>query len=408
MDSLIASAARALAAGDPLGALKCVALRNDPPALALRGIAMAQLGDYERARKHLRGAARGFGVRERLAQARCRVAEAEVALAARDLTQRVNRLELAAQSLDALGDRANAVHARLVIARRYLLVGKLETASQTLAAVEVSGWALPPSLAARAELTRAELALRSVQAAEADAALDRAQAAAVAAGIPALLAEIGRVRRALATPSARLIRAGGTRTIRLDEVETLFASGDLIVDGCRRLVRGRNGNVSLAQRPILFALASALAAACPADVPRDRLIERAFAVRCANESHRVRLRVEIGRLRSALRKLATVEATKRGFKLAPIKAKAVAVLAPPLEGPSGVILALLEGGESWSTSALACATGTSQRTVQRELAQLEEAGSVRAVGHGRSRRWLAPALTGFATTLLLPRALPAG
>jgi DNA-binding transcriptional ArsR family regulator len=408
MDSLIGSAARALAAGDPLGALKCVALRDDPPALALRGIAMAQLGDYERARKHLRRAARGFGARERLAQARCRVAEAEVALAARDLTQRVHKLEAAAQALDALGDRANAVHARLVMARRHLLVGELEAAAQTLAAATVTASSLPPSLAARAELTGAELALRRVRVAEAAGALDRAQVAAVAAGIPALLAEIGRVRRVLSAPSARLIRAGATRMIRLDEVEAFFASGDLIVDGCRHVVRGPARSVSLAQRPVLFALASALTEAWPADVPRDRLIERAFAARIANESHRARLRVEIGRLRSALRPLARIAATKRGFRLAPIKAKAVVVLAPPMEGPAGAILALLEGGESWSTSALACATGTSQRTVQRELRRLEEAGSVRAVGHGRSRRWLAPALTGFATTLLLPGALSVG
>ena len=163
MDSLVASAARLLAAGDPLGALKRVALRDDPPALALRGIAMAQLGDYERARKLLRRAARGFGSRERLAQARCQVAEAEVALAARDLTRPVHMLEAAAQALEALGDRANALHARLIGARRQLLVGELEDAERTLAAVDVAAATLPPPLVARAELTRAELALRRVR-----------------------------------------------------------------------------------------------------------------------------------------------------------------------------------------------------------------------------------------------------
>ncbi|MGH7391606.1 MAG: helix-turn-helix domain-containing protein, partial [Candidatus Rokuibacteriota bacterium] len=155
MDSLVASAARALAAGDPLGALKRVALRDDPPALALRGVAMAQLGDYDRARKLLRRAARGFGTRERLAQARCQVAEAEVALAARDLSGPVRALDAAARALDALGDRANALYARLVGARRQLLVGELEAASQTLAAVDVDAAGAPPPLAARAELTRA-------------------------------------------------------------------------------------------------------------------------------------------------------------------------------------------------------------------------------------------------------------
>jgi len=267
---------------------------------------------------------------------------------------------------------------------------------------------VPPPLAARAELTRAELALRRVRVADAAIALDRADAAAVAAGIPALVAEIGRARRALSAPSARLIRAGVVRLVLLDEVEALFASGDLIVDACRRAVRGPAGSVSLSGRPVLFALVVALAEAWPVDVPRDRLIERAFDARAINESHRIRLRVELSRLRAALRPLARIEATPRGFALAPIKTPAVVVLAPPTDGPAGSILALLEGGESWSTSALARALGSSQRTVQRALRQLEEAAAVRAVGRGRSRRWLTPTLGGFATTLLLPGALSVG
>jgi DNA-binding transcriptional ArsR family regulator len=408
MDALVASAARTLAAGDPLGALKRVALRDDPPALALRGIAMAQLGDYERARKLLRRAARGFGTRERLAQARCQVAEAEVALAARDLSGPVPALDAAAQGLDALGDRANALYARLLGARRQLLVGELAAAEETLAVVDVAAAGTPPPLAARAELTRAELALRRVRVADAAAALGRAHAAALAAGIPALVAEIGRVRHALSAPSARLIRGGVARPVRLDEVEALFASGDLVVDACRRAVRGPARSVPLAGRPVLFALVGALAEAWPADVPRDRLIERAFEARAANESHRARLRVELGRLRAALRPLARIEATRRGFALVPAGGRAVVVLAPPIDGPAGAIVALLAGGESWSTSALARALGSSQRTVQRALRQLEEAAAVRAVGRGRSRRWLAPPLGGFATTLLLPGALPVG
>jgi DNA-binding transcriptional ArsR family regulator len=408
MDSLVASAARALAAGDPLGALKRVALRDDPPALALRGIAMAQLGEYDRARKLLRRAARGFGPRERLAQARCQVAEAEVGLAARDLSGPVRTLAAAARALDALGDRANALYARLVRARRQLLVGELAAAEQTLAAVDVAAAGAPPALAARAELTRAEVALRRVRVADAADALVRAHAAAVAAGIPALVAEVGRVRRALSVPSARLVRGGVVRPVRLDEVEALFASGNLVVDVCRRAVRGPARSVPLAGRPVLFALVGALAEAWPGDVPRDRLIERAFEARAANESHRARLRVELGRLRAVLRPLARIEATRRGFALVPVGGRAVVVLAPPIDGPAGAIVALLEGGESWSTSALACALGSSQRTVQRALRQLEEAAAVRAVGRGRSRRWLAPALGGFATTLLLPGALPVG
>jgi DNA-binding transcriptional ArsR family regulator len=408
MDSLAASAARSLAAGDPLGALNRLALRKDPPALALRGIAMAQLGDYERARKLLRRAARSFGARERLARARCQVAEAEVALAARDLSGPVRTLDAAARTLDALGDRANALHARLIGARRHILVGELKAAEQTLAAVDAAAATLPPPLAARAELTRAELALRRVRVADAAVALDRAHAAAVAAGIPALVAEIGRARRALSAPSARLIRGGVVRPVRLDEVEALFASGDLIVDACRRAVRDPARSVPLAGRPVLFALVRALAEAWPTDVPRDQLVRLVFQARTPNESHRARLRVEISRLRAAMRPLARIEATQRGFALAPINASAVVVLSPPIDGPAGSILALLEGGESWSTSALARALGSSQRTVQRALRQLEEAATVRAVGRGRSRRWLAPALGGFGTNLLLPGALSVG
>jgi hypothetical protein len=242
--------------------------------------------------------------------------------------------------------------------------------------------------------------------ADAAAALGRAHTAAVAAGIPALVAEIARTRRALSAPSARLITAGVVRPVRLDEVEALFASGNLVVDACRRAVRGPARSVPLAGRPVLFALVGALAEAWPADVPRDRLIERVFGARTVNESHRARLRVELGRLRAALRPLARIEATPRGFALAPIDAPAVVLLAPPIDGPAGSILALLEGGESWSTSALARALGSSQRTLQRALRELEEVAAVRAVGRGRSRRWLAPALSGFATNLLLPGALP--
>lgn len=405
VDSLITSAARSLAAGDPLDALKRIALRDDPPALALRGIAMAQLGEYDRARKLLRRAARAFSNRERLARARCQVAEAEVALAARDLSRPVDQLESAAKTLDGLGDRANALLARAVMARRRLFVGDLGAAERTLAAVELTDES-PPALAARIELTRAELALRRVQAAAAEAALDRAHNAAMAAGIPGLTAEIDRGRHALSVPSARLVRAGTTRPVHLDEVESVFASDDLVVDACRRAVRGPACEVSLAGRPVLFALVRALAEAWPADVPRNHLIERAFRVRIADEPHRARLRVELSRLRTALRTLARIEATGRGYTLTPVDASAVVVLAPPIDGSAGAMLALLEGGESWSTSALARALGVSQRTVQRNLSQLEEATAVRSVGRGRSRRWLAPALSEIATTLLLPGVLP--
>src|SRR6516162_4059644 len=143
MDSLITAAAHALATGDPLGALKRVALRDDAPALALRGIAMAQLGDFVRAKALVRSAARGFGPKEALARARCVVAEAEIALASRDLSWPAKALDTARATLEAHGDRANAAHARYLEVRRLLLIGRLDEAERTLA--ELDPASLPPA-----------------------------------------------------------------------------------------------------------------------------------------------------------------------------------------------------------------------------------------------------------------------
>ena len=406
MDSLIAAAARALAAGDAVGALKRIALRDDPPALALRGTAMAQLGEYPRARELLRRAARGFGVHEELARARCVVAEAEVALAMRDLSGPPRSLETASATLEARADRTNALQARLIAARRLLLLGRLEEAAATLARLDARG--LPPSLAAVAELTSAELALRSLRTGPARAALARAQAAADRARVPALLAEVAEARAALDRPAARRLFPGGEQALRLDEVEEFLASGALVVDACRRGLRSGSKWLPLARRPVLFALARALAEAWPGDVDRQALIARAFRARRPDESHRARLRVEIGRLRALVASLARIEATGRGFALKPRGARDVIVLAPPIDGDQASLVALLSDGAAWSTSALALALGASQRTVQRALVELEAAGRARSIGRARARRWLSPPLAGFTTILLLPAALPLG
>ena len=403
MDSLIAASARALAAGDALGALKRVALRNDPPALALRGIAMAQLGEHPRARELLRRAARGFGAHEELARARCVVAEAEVALAVRDLSSSPRSLAMALATLEAHADHANALQARLIAARRLLLLGRLDQAEAALAPLNTHG--LPPSLAAVAELTAAELALRSLRIEPARAALTRAQEAAGRAGVPALLAEVAEARSALDRPAARRIFAGGEQVLRLDEVATLLASDTLVVDACRRGLGIGAMWRPLARRPVLFALARALAEAWPGNVDREALIACAFHTQRPNESHRARLRVEIGRLRALVTELAHIDATARGFVLRPHGERAVAVLAPPIDGDQASLAALLADGEAWSTSALALALGASQRTVQRALVELEAAGRVRSIGQARTRRWLSPPLAGFTTILLLPASL---
>jgi hypothetical protein len=185
----------------------------------------------------------------------------------------------------------------------------------------------------------------------------------------------------------------------------VLASGTLVVDACRHVVRDARAVVSLARRPVLFALARALGEAWPADVPRGMLVARAFRARRADESHRARLRVEAGRLRAALRPLAEVSATKRGYALVPRHAAELVVLARPAEERHAAVLALLGDGEAWSSSALAVALGASQRTVQRALDALAAAGKAQHLGRGRARRWLVPPMPQFTTGLLLPTAL---
>ncbi|MGE0331184.1 MAG: helix-turn-helix domain-containing protein [Ramlibacter sp.] len=404
MDSLITASARALAAGDALGALKRVALRDDPPALALRGIAMAQLGEHVRARELLRRAARGFGAHEARARARCVVAEAEVALAMRDLGGSPRTLMAAADTLHAHGDPANALQARLVAARQLLLLGRLADAATALAALDITG--LPPALLAVAELSAAELAMRSLHTDAAHSALARAHSAATRARVPALLAEVAEAQAALSRPAARRLGPGGEQALRLDEVSALLASDALVLDACRRGIGSGALWQPLARRPILFALAHALALAWPGDAQREALIAQAFRTRHPDETHRARLRVEMGRLRALIKPLARVEATPAGFALRPVGDSPVAVLAPPIEGEQASLLALLADGAAWSTSALALALGDSQRTVQRALADLQDAGRVRSIGRARAQRWLAPPLAGFTTILLLPAALP--
>jgi hypothetical protein len=210
----------------------------------------------------------------------------------------------------------------------------------------------------------------------------------------------------LNTPAARLIARGEEHLLMLEEVEAVLESGTLVVDACRHVVRGENMVVSLARRPVLFALARALAEAWPGELSRDALIKRAFRAKHADESHRARLRVEIGRLRAELRSLASVSATKQGFALVPRSAWEVVVLAPPVEDQHASVIALLADGESWSSSALALALGASARTVQRALGSLAIAGKVRSYGRGRARRWMTAPVPGFTTTLLLPGPLP--
>jgi len=399
VDSAVSTAARALSVGDPLEALKHVALRADPPALALRGIALAQLGEWPKALLLLRRAAKGFGDAEPLACARTVVAAAEVSLVLRDLRGAARGLDEAVSQLSRRGDVANAVFARLVQVRRLVLLGEVEDAERALGKLRLAQ--APARLVALASLLHADVAMKRVHAAVAERALVDAERAASASRIPALVREVEGARQRLAAPVARLHRAGQERSVALAELEQVLASGAFLVDACRREVRRGARVVSLVTRPILLELLLALAETAPHEVARDALILRVFGARRANDSHRVRLRVDVGRLRRLLLRLAEVKATDAGFALVPQGSQPPTLLIPPDGGEASELWALLRGGEAWATSALASALGKSQRSVQRALAELERDGKVRASGDGRARRWVATPGPGFATSLLL-------
>ena len=341
-----------------------------------------------------------------MARARCVVAQAEIALVSRDLSWPAKALDSARATLETHGDRANAAHARYLEVRRLLLIGRIDEAERTLAALDPAP--LPPALRTAHELVVAGIAIRRLTTKMARAALARAERAARIARIPALTAEVENAYAVLNTPAARLVKNGAERLLLFEEVEALLASKAFIVDACRHVVRYEGKVVSLAKRPMLFVLARALGEAWPGGAPRDVLVRRAFGSKFADESHRARLRVEVGRLRTVLRSLADISATREGFALSPLRARELVVLAPPVEDEHARVLAFLVNGESWSSSALALAVGTSQRTMQRALDSLEAAGKVQSFGRGRARRWVTPPLPGFTTTLLLPSPLPAG
>ncbi len=399
MDSAVSTAARALSVGNPLEALKHVALRNDAPALALRGIAMAQFGEFSRARVLLRRAASTFGAAAPVSRARCIVAQAEIALLMRDLVGAARGLDDAVRLLTRRGDAGNAAFARLVQVRRLALLGQVDAASRTLAKLDSSG--APARFVALASLASADLAMKRGDSEAAMHALARARVAALAASIPTLSSEVEHAYEQLRAPVARLLSAGRERRLVLSDLPSVFASRDLVIDACRREARLGSDVVSLVRRPTLLELLVALGERAPRDVPRDELILRVFGARRVNESHRVRLRVEVGRLRKQLSPFAQLTATAAGYALVPRRGAEVAVLLPPAKGEASALLALLQSGDAWATSALSEAVGKSQRAVQRALSGLELAGKVRASGKGRARRWVATPAAGFATTLLL-------
>jgi len=342
--------------------------------------------------------------KDRVARARCAVATAEIALVSRDLGGLAQTLDEARAVLDAHGDAMNAAHAGYLDARRLLLIGRLADAERIIGALDAE--ALPGTSKTGYWLVVAGIAMRRIQAGPARTALGKARLAARRTGIPALLAEAERAMRLFAAPAARWITRDGGRPLALAEVEALLASNALIIDACHRTVRVGTGSISLDSRPVLLILARTLAQAWPEDVPRETLLRRAFRARDPDESYRARLRVEIGRLRKALKPVAELHATTRGYRLTPRGPGPVVVLAPPADGQHADLLALLADGEAWSSSSLALALGVGTRSVQRALEALSQAGEVESCGRGRACRWMVPSVPGFPAGPLLP-ALPA-
>lgn len=383
-----AAAARLLGAGAPFEALQLVALRDDATALALRGIALAQIGDLERGGKLLRKAHASFPDSNRLAKARCNLAEAEIRIALRDFRTASHLITGLVTALDSLQDAYNAMYALQIEARLLMLTGRIGEARKRLETIVPI--AMPAALRSGHLLLRAELAARRLRAREAELLL--ADAVALAGEHAMLRAQAAALRGALERPVARTA-AGGLLVLR--EVEELLEGGALVIDLGRLMLRCDDMQTDFASRPVLFGLLQILAEHWPADATRDMLVERVFGARDVDDGYRNRLRVEIARLRRYVAGTADIRSTARGYRLVPLGSRDVAVLSPPVASPEARLLALLSDGEAWSSFALASALGASQRSVQRALAALAREGQARPVGNGRSRCWVARPLAGL-------------
>jgi len=395
LDAPLTAAARALSLGDALSALKWLGRRTDAPARAMRGAALSQLGELASAKVHLRAALRALGPADRLLRARCLAAEAEIALALGDLRWSAEPVTRAVAELDAAGDARNAAYLRLVAARAALRLGRPADAERLLRHAKLAAAPLERTFA---ELVRVELAAKRGDPDLLTSALANAGASAERAAIPALVSEVERIRDHYEGPSAVITSRGRARTASFCEVCALGRSAAVVIDGGGREVSSSGERVSLARRPVLFEVLRVLAEAWPEAVPRDALIAQAFGARRPNESHRTRLRVEIGRLRKILRPRLGVVAEGPGYALS--AAGEVVLVMPLEESPASRLLSLMHGGEPWSASSLALALDVSERTVQRSLGELQSAGKVGPTGSGRGRRWVR--LLEIPTDLLLP------
>lgn len=388
----VTSAARALQAGDPLRALGLVGRLESAEGLLIRGIAYAQVGDYELAETSLDRAIaitsspRAKDKDARTITARARAALVEILLNRGDAGPAARAARESVLELERLGDQHNANMQRLVLARAEVLLGRIEEARSVVAEMLGGKAALGADITAIALLADAEIAIRTMRASAARESLRRARHALEEAPNPILARALVVLEQELSHPIARLVRDGVARDADLYTIEAASTGELLLVDACRRLVLGGRVILPLARRPVLFELLIALARAWPSAVPRDELAKHAFDTKKPNASHRSRLRVEIGRLRKLMEGIgAEPNATADGYELS--TQREVAVLLPPSDEDSARMLLLLGDGAAWSAQSLAEHTGMSKRTVQRAMARLLENGSVTRAGKGRDLRY---------------------
>ncbi len=393
-------AGRALARGEPLRALSIVGRVDTAVGLMLRGIAYAQIGDLELARDAL-VRARAL-TKDRVTRARARAALVEIELETGEPAASARAARVSADELETLGDRRNAAMQRLVLARAEVLLGRLDEARRVAKKVVASSRA--PDVRAIAWLAQAEIAIRSVSATDARDALSRARACLEEAPNPMLARALVALEAELSLPIARIQHAGALRDADLYAIEASSSGEVLLVDACRRLAFARRGDVSFARRPVLFAILLVLARAWPASVPRDALAAKAFDVRRVNDSHRMRLRVEVGRLRKELKHVeAEPIASDDGYRLA--STCDVAVLLPPDDDDATRVALLLRDGAAWSVRGLAEHAGVSKSTAQRALDALVETGGAVRSGRGKDVRYTHPG-TPIASRMLLLGLVP--
>lgn len=388
-ESSLQDAASALARGDALRALSVVGPFEDVPALTLKGIAYAQMGDLELARRALLAAAKGAS--GELVRARIQAALAEVTLAEGDASRAAREAQDAARTLAKLGDVRNAAMQELVVARAELLLGQLGDARRrvdALLAQELDGDVRGVTLLASAEIAVRELAPTRA----------RERLSAIATTNALLRRTLDAFSAELTVPIARLVANGVETAADLFAIERAANGDSLFIDACRRNAVAGRVTVRFASKPVLFALLRALARAWPSSVPRDELATAAFDVKKPNASHRARMRVEIGRLRKELSGVAEPIATKDGYALE--SSRPVQLLLPTRGDADASIALLLGDGAAWTAQAIAEHANVSKRTALRALASLVEKGRASRVANGKDIRYLA-AGPAIASRLLL-------